>query len=88
MKPSNLEMDYIAIQIISFLNDYGHSPNGTFAQKVLVRMIGGEEIILTSAYRRLKKNINYVDDALIEKINSYPCIVKKLEKSEHKSEHN
>lgn len=83
MKQSNLEMNYIAIQILYFLNNYEYSPNSIIGHHVLVKMINGEEITLTSAYRRLKKNISYVDEDLIDKINSHPCIFTKLSKDNH-----
>lgn len=45
-------------------------------------MLDGKEVSVASLYRRLKNNINYVDDKLIEKINSHGCIFKKLSKNE------
>lgn len=75
-----LEPDYLATQILFFLDIYQYSPNGYYAQKVLIRMLDGKEISLASAYRKLKDNINYVDDELLNKINSHACIMKKLKK--------
>lgn len=79
---SNLEANYIAIQIIYFLDKYEYSPNSYFSHSVLVKMLDGKEVSVASLYRRLKNNINYVDDKLIEKINSYGCIFKKLSKNQ------
>lgn len=77
---SNLEANYIAIQIIQFLDMYEYSPNSYVSQNVLVKMLDGKEVSVASLYRRLKNNINCVDDELIEKINSHGCIFKKLSK--------
>ena len=79
---SNLEANYTAIQIIYFLDKYEYSPNSYFSHSVLVKMLDGKEVSVASLYRRLKNNINYVDDKLIEKINSHGCIFKKLSKNE------
>lgn len=77
---SCIEADYIAIQILFFLKEYGYSPNNILARKFLVKMLNGNEVTVPSAYRTLKNNINYVDDEIIDKINSFPCIIKKLKK--------
>ena len=77
---SCIEADYIAIQILFFLKEYGYSPNNILARKFLVKMLDGNEVTMPSAYRTLKNNINYVDDEIIDKINSFPCIIKKLKK--------
>jgi hypothetical protein len=77
---SCIEADYIAIQILFFLKEYGYSPNNILARKFLVKMLDGNEVTMSSAYRTLKNNINYVDDEIIDKINSFPCIIKKLKK--------
>lgn len=77
---SCVEADYIAIQILFFLKEYGYSPNNILARKFLVKMLSGNEVTMPSAYRTLKNNINYVDDELINKINAFPCVIKKLKK--------
>ena len=81
MENSYLKANYIAIQILYFLEKYGYSPNSAIKRGILIGTINGNEVTLASAYRTLKKNVNYVDDDLLEKINSYPCIFKKLEKN-------
>lgn len=81
MSKSNLEIDYIAIQVIYFLEMFEYSPNSGAGSKVLIKMLDGSEITVESAYRKIKKNVNYVDDELLEKINSHPCIFKNLKKS-------
>lgn len=79
MKDS-FEINYLASQIIYFLDNYHFSPNCYFAQKILVKKPNGKQISLASAYRKLKNDVNYVDDELLDKINSHDCIIKKLKK--------
>lgn len=81
MSKSYLEIDYIAIQVICFLEKFEYSPNSGAGSKALIKMFDGSEVTVLSAYRKIKKNVNYVDDRLLEKINSHSCIFKKLKKS-------
>lgn len=74
------EMNYLALQVLYYVKLSGYSPNDYLASDLYIYDIYQEEVKLNTAYLRVKRNVNYVDDEIIEKINEQPCIHRKLKK--------
>lgn len=87
-KKKKYEIDFFALQILVYMEQFGYSPSCIFAQKLLIKNAYGKDVSLRGAYRRVKNQVDYLDDELLEKINSYPCIKSKLKKSNVKKDCN
>lgn len=74
------KINFLALQVLYYIKLSGYSPNDYLASEFYVNDIYGDEVKLSTAYLRVKRNINYVDDEIVEKINEQPCIHTKLKK--------
>lgn len=79
-KDKSAEINFLTFQILLHIKMTGYSPNNVLAAYLLVDDMNGKKISLRSAFSKIRRNVNYLDDELIEKINSYQCIRTKLKK--------
>ena len=74
------EIDFLALQVLYIVELTGYSPFNLKTDYFLVRTLDGRDITVKTAYLRVRKNVNYLDSELLEKINKQPCIFKPLKK--------
>lgn len=74
------EIDFLALQVLLCMEASGISPENHNSCLHILKKCDGTEITLKSAYYNVKRNINYLDDELLKKLNSFPCIKVKLKK--------
>ena len=74
------ETDFLALQVLYAMETTGYSPFNLRMGCLLVSTSDGREITIKTAYARVRKNVNYLDDDLLEKINKQPCVVNALKK--------
>ena len=72
--------NYLGLTVAYIIKKIGHSPNCCIFDKFYIENIYGESLKVSSAFRYVKRNINYVDDDIIKSINSNNCIRTKLKK--------
>ncbi len=76
-----MELNYYALQIISFLKIYDFFPHCASAYNYYVEKLNGELIKVPNAYKSIVKYVDDVNENLLEEINKSPRIKKKLKKS-------
>ena len=72
--------NFLALILAYLIKEIGYSPNTQIFDGHYIENIKGKPIKVSSAYSYVKRNIKYVDDAIIDKINSNECIKTKLKK--------
>lgn len=74
------ETNFLALQVLYIMEKTGYSPYCVKKGCRLVSTIDGREITTKTAYEKVRRNVNYLDDELLEKINKQPCVVNVLKK--------